>query len=151
MILLADIVWPSLLLGGRLFTWWIIGTGLVVEFIFVLWLTRSAPLRAVVMTVTMNAVSAGIGLIGIPLSGLLWELIACISILPLFHWGTFNPVTWFVSCVLAAMLNTVIETACLRFLFKVEWTRRLFWWLAFANFVTVGIALVSIMMSPPQT
>ena len=151
MSMLADVVWPSLLLGGRLFAWWIIVTGLLIEFAFVLWLTRSPPVRAALMTVAMNAASAGVGLIGVPLSGFLWELIATITILPLFHWGTFNPVTWFVSCVLAALLNTVIEVGCLRLVFKVAWSNRLFWWLALANAITVGMALVSIMLKPPQT
>ncbi len=151
MIIFADVVWPSLFLAGRLFTWWIIVAGLVVEFFFVFWLTRVNPLRAGLMTVVMNAVSTGIGIVGIPLSGILWELMATITILPLFHWGTFNPVTWFVSCVLATLLNTVIETGSLRLIFKVAWTKRLFWWLALANVITVGMAMVSIMMHPPRT
>ena len=151
MTMIANVVWPSLYLGGRLFTWWIIGTGLVIEFFFVLWLTKATLPRSGLMTLAMNAVSAGIGIIGIPLSGIVWELIASITIMPLFDWGTFNPVTWFVSCVLAALLNAAVETTSLRFLFKVTWTRRSFLWLALANFVTVGMAMVSIMMRPPQT
>lgn len=151
MTMIANVVWPSLYLGGRLFTWWIIGTGLVIEFFFVLWLTKATLPRAGLMTLAMNAVSAGIGIIGIPLSGIVWELIASITIMPLFDWGTFNPVTWFVSCVLAAFLNAAVETASLRFIFKVAWTRRSFLWLALANFITVGLAMASIMMRPPQT
>jgi len=150
MTVLANVVWPALYLGGRLFTWWIIGTGLVIELFFVLWLTKATPARAVLMTLAMNALSAVVGIFGIPLSGIVWELIASITIMPLFDWGTFNPVTWFVTCLLAALLNAVIETASLCLIFKVAWTRRLFWWLALANFVTVGIAMVSIMMKPPE-
>jgi len=150
MIILADVVWPSLFLGGRLFTWWIIVTGLVIEFFFILRLTRATPFRAGLMTVVMNAVSTGIGIVGIPLSGILWELIATVTILPAFHWGTFNPVTWLVSCLLAALLNTVIEMGSLRLIFRVAWTKRLFWWLALANMITVGMAMTSIMMQPPR-
>ena len=103
------------------------------------------------MTLTMNAVSTAVGLIGVPLSGVIWELIASATILPLFHWGTFNPVSWGVSCTLAALLNTAIEMTSLRLIFKVAWTRRLFWWLFLANVITVGMAMVSILMRPPQT
>ncbi len=148
--MLADVVWPSLFLGDSLLTWWIILAGLVVEFFFILWLTSGTPVRAALMAVTVNIVSAAIGIVGIPLSGLLWELLATITILPLFEWGTFNPVTWFVSCLLAAMLNTVVEVGSLRLIFKVRWTKRLFWWLALANMITVGMAMATIMMRPPK-
>ncbi len=150
MIVLANVVWPALYLGGRLFTWWIIAAGLAIEFFFVMWLTKATPTWAGLMTLAMNAVSAAVGIVGIPLAGIVWELIASITIMPLFDWGTFNPVTWFMTCVLAALLNALVETASLRFIFKVAWARRLFWWLALANFVTVGIAMVSIMMKPPK-
>ena len=103
------------------------------------------------MTVVMNIVSTTVGILGIPLSGLLWELIASITIQPIFNWGTFNPVTWLISCVLAASLNTVLEVATLRLLFKISWTKKLFWWLAVANFITVGMAIISIMIFPPKT
>jgi hypothetical protein len=150
MMILADLVWPSLVLGGRLYAWWIIAAGLLVEWVFVLRLTRATLFRSAIMTVVMNAISAGVGIFGIPLSGLLWELVASVTILPLFHWGTFNLVTWLISCVLAALLSTVVETASLRWIFKVPWTWRLFWWLALANAITVGMAMVSIMVSPPR-
>jgi hypothetical protein len=150
MTILADVVWPSLFLANRLMTWWIIGAGFLIEFFFVLWLTRAAPVRAGLMTVVMNVVSTAVGVLGIPLSGLLWELIATVTLLPLFNWGTFNPVTWIVSCLLATLLNALIEVASLRLIFKIPLTRRLFWWLALANFITVGMALASIMVSPPE-
>ena len=77
----------------------------------------------------MNGISAAIGIIGIPLSGMIWEFIAMVTIMPLFHWGTFNPVTWAASCVLAALLNTVVEVGSLRLIFKVRWTKRVSWWI----------------------
>ena len=123
----ADVVWPSMFLTGRLFAWWIIVAGLVIEWGFVLRLTQTTLLRAGIMTLVMNTVSAGVGILAIPVSGLLWEFVAMVTVQPLFHWGTFNPITWFVSCILAAFLNTIIETASLRLIFKVAWTKRLFW------------------------
>jgi len=149
--ILANVVWPSLFLTQRLSAWWIIGAGLVIEWAFVRRLTQTSILRSAIMTVVMNIVSTTVGILGIPLSGLLWELIASITIQPIFNWGTFNPVTWLISCVLAASLNTVLEVATLRLLFKISWTKKLFWWLAVANFITVGMAIISIMIIPPKT
>jgi hypothetical protein len=151
MVILADIVWPSLFLAMRIYSWWIIGAGLIIEYIFLIRLTRTTWLRAGLMTIVMNAISSCVGIFGIPLSGILWELIASITILPLFDWGTFNPISWIVSCTLAVLLNTVIETASLRLIFKMPWTIRLFLWLALANLITVGMAFVSIMLSMPHT
>jgi hypothetical protein len=150
MYFLADIVWPSLFLTERLYTWWIIITGLIIEFIFVLKLTHASVLKAILMTLVMNGISAAIGIIGIPFSGVLWELIATVTIMPLFHWGTFNPITWLVSCILAALLNTAIECISLRLIFKVNWTKILFWFLLVANFISVGMAMVSIMIKSPD-
>lgn len=145
--ILADVVWPSLYLVDRLFAWWIIGAGLLIEWAFVFRLTRSTLLRAGAMTVVMNVISTLVGIVGIPLSGIIWEFVAA----PLFNLGTFSPITWFVSCVLAALLSTVVETASLCLIFRVAWTRRLFWWLALANAITTGMALISIMLSPTST
>ena len=148
MCLLADVVWPSLYLSDRLFVWWIIGAGLIVEFYCIHRLTQASAQKSGLMTIAVNAISSAVGIIGIPVSGLVWELIAMFTIMPLFKWGTFNPITWLVSCGLAALLNALIETASLRLIFKVPWTKKVFWWLALANLVSVGMALVSIMVKP---
>ena len=147
--IIANVVWPSLYLSVRMQSAWIIGAGLVIEFFFILWLTKASIPRACLMTLAMNVVSTVVGIFGIPLSGLAWEFIATATVKPVFGWGTFNPVTWFASCVLAALLNAVIETGSLRLAFKTAWSKRLFWWLVVANLVTVGIAMVSIMQHPP--
>jgi hypothetical protein len=147
---LADVVWPSLFLAERMLSWWIIAAGLVIEFFFVRWLTGAVPGRAALMTLVMNAISTAAGVVAIPISGLAWELIASVSLLPLMNWGTFNPVTWLVSAVLAALVNAVIEVGSLRLIFKVPLSKRLFWWLAVANFITAGMALASLMIVPPK-
>lgn len=125
--IIGNVVWPSLYLSVRMQSAWIIGAGLVIEFFFVLWLTRANAWRACLMTVVMNTVSTIVGIVGIPLSGLAWEMVATITVMPMFGWGTFNPVTWFASCVLAALLNSLVEITSLRLIFKVAWSRRLFW------------------------
>ena len=129
---------------------WIIGAGLVIEFFFILWLTKASIPRACLMTLAMNVVSTIVGIFGIPLSGLAWEFVAAVTVMPIFGWGTFNPVTWFASCVLAALLNALVETGSLRLVFKTTWSKRIFWWLVVVNLVTVGISMASIMMQPPE-
>ncbi len=54
----ADVVWPALFLEQRLFSWWAIGLGLVVEFFFVRWLTTLSLRMCVVADLSMNAASA---------------------------------------------------------------------------------------------
>jgi hypothetical protein len=69
--IVADVVWPSLFLEGRLFAWWIVAAGLAIEFFFVLRLTRSSPPRAALMTLVMNGISSALGIFAIPISGIL--------------------------------------------------------------------------------
>jgi hypothetical protein len=102
------------------------------------------------MTVVMNACSAVVGVLGIPLSGITWELLASAAVHPIYGWGSFNPATWSASCLVATLLSSVVEIASLRVFFQVTWTKKLFWWLALANLITVGMALLSIVISPPE-
>jgi hypothetical protein len=73
--LLTDIVWPALLLEGRLLSTIPILTGLVVE-----WLALRfggfglSWKRAAIVDVAMNAVSTAVGVVLIPALGIAWEL-----------------------------------------------------------------------------
>ena len=58
----ANMVWPALYLETRLFTWWAISVGLVVEYLFVRHLFSLEPKRAVIADVSANAVSAIAGI-----------------------------------------------------------------------------------------
>ncbi|MBC1193058.1 MAG: hypothetical protein ACK47N_18760 [Microcystis sp.] len=149
MMILANVIWPSLYLVERINTWWIVGISLLIEFLCLIWLTQEKIWKVGLMTLVMNLVSTVVGIVGIPLSGIVWELIATITIHPLFHWGTFNPVTWIVSCILAALLNAVVEVMSLIWIFKFRWTAKIFWCLVIANGITVSIAYWTILLTPP--
>jgi hypothetical protein len=149
MMILANVIWPSLYLVERINTWWIVGISLLIEFLCLIWLTQEKIWKVGLMTLVMNLISTAVGIIGIPLSGIAWELIATITIHPLFHWGTFNPVTWIVSCILAALLNAAIEMMSLIWIFKIRWTAKTFGCLVFANGITVSIAYRTILLAPP--
>ena len=144
----ANLVWPSLYLVEQINTWWIVGISLLIESFCLLWLTQEKIWKVGLMTLVMNLLSTLIGMIGIPLSGIIWELIATITIHPIFGWGTFNPVTWIVSCILAALLNAAIEMMSLIWIFKISWAAKIFWGLVFANGITVSIAFRAVLVTP---
>src|SRR5580698_10231577 len=147
----ADLVWPALLLENRLLTWWAILVGLFVEYFFVRRITNLSFSRAVLADVSMNAVSALLGIILIPIAGLIWELFPGSVYMAVFHVGTFNPGTWVATALIAAILNTYIERFALRRLFKQPLLgRRAFWLLYLANAISVSLALASLFYWPPK-
>jgi hypothetical protein len=131
---LADMVWPALLWENRLLTWWAILVGLFVEYFFVRRITNLSFSRAALADVCMNAASALLGIIFIPIAGIIWEVFPGSVLYKVFHIGTFNPGTWLVTVLVAAILNTYIERFALRRLFKQPLVgRRAFWLLYLAN------------------
>ncbi|MBE7498134.1 MAG: hypothetical protein HS117_24610 [Verrucomicrobiaceae bacterium] len=150
MILLSNIVWPSMILTGRIVAVIPILAGLVVEFLYLRYGTTLRGVRCLWADLSMNLVSALLGLILIPLSGIGWELLASMTIYPLLNIGSFNPVTWTASVILAAIMNAVVEGFVLRSGFGLVLGRRGFWLLATVNLVTVSIAAVSVIIDPPK-
>lgn len=148
-LLIANVIWPSLYLVRHLNIWWVVISSLLLEFLCLRFLVSGPIWKIGVMTLVMNLGSALVGLIAIPGLGLAWELIASVSINPLFQWGTFNPLSWIVSGILAVLINAVIEMLILSWIFKIHWTRKFFAWLLVANGLTVGLAYGSILMNPP--
>ena len=149
-ILLANLVWPSLLLVGRVFAVVPILAGLIIEFFYLRYATSLRGMRCVWADLSMNFVSALLGILLIPLSGLGWELIASVTIYPLFNMGSFNPVTWIACVILGALGNAVVEGLVLKRGFGLSIGRRGFWLLAAVNLVTVAIAYLSIVIDPPK-
>ena len=147
--LIADVVWPALLLEGRILTWWAILTGLVVEYLCLLWITSLSPIRAITADLVMNAASTLIGIIAIPIAGLLWEIGPGLLVNLLFGTGTFNLVAWIATVGLAAGLNTYIERFVLRRYFKQTMGRNATWLLFGANAGSVSLAFGSLAINPP--
>lgn len=147
----ADVVWPALFLESRLFSWWAIGFGLVVELSFVRWLTLLDWRKSFMADLTMNTASALLGVVLIPLAGIVWEIFPGIVIYKIFDIGTFNPGTWTATFLFAVFINAGLELLVLRFIFKQKAGKRVFWWLSVANSLSVALAFVSILVHPPQT
>jgi len=147
---IADVVWPALYLETRLFSWWAIGVGLVAEYVFVRWLFQQSIQRSVVATVAANTVSSVVGVLLIPIAGILWEIFPGSIYMHLLKWGTFNPITWAATFVLACLINTGIEALVYRNSFKLPVRRQKLFWIFIANAVSVGLAFVTLFVVPVE-
>ena len=148
--ILADVVWPALFLEARVFSWWAIGIGLLIELFFVRYLTKLGWPKCVLADVTMNAASSLLGVFLIPAAGIGWEIFPGSLIQATFNVGTFNPATWAGTFILAVVINAVLESSILRFVFKQPGFKRLFWWLCVANALSVAVAFGSLWIYPPR-
>jgi hypothetical protein len=147
----ADMVWPALYLETRIFTWWTIGVGLLVEFFFVRRLFDLNVRKAAIATATANAVSAVLGVPLIPIAGIIWELFPGSLYMGPLNWGTFNPITWGATFLLACFVTSVIEALVYKHGFKYRVSRRTFGWLILANSISVGVAFASLFVFPVRS
>lgn len=150
-LIFADVVWPALFLEQRLFSWWAISLGLVVEFFFVRWLTALSLRKCIIADLSMNAASALLGLLLIPVAGIAWEFFPGLIIYKIFNIGTFNPGTWAATFVLAVLINGALESLVLKYAFKQKVGKRVFWWLCAANSLSVALAFASLLARPPRS
>ena len=146
----ADVVWPALYLEGRLFTWWAVSFGIVIETIFCIRLFKVSALKAFGVTIVANVVSAIVGLLLLPVIGLLWEFHPGLLLFKLKLSSTFGPPTWIATLIMAALLSTTIEYHLLVLMLKVQRQLRQFLWWFVANIITSGVAWVSLMIWAPR-
>jgi len=146
----ADVVWPALYLETRLFSWWAIGLGLLIEFFFIWKIFSLSPKRALLADLAANAVSALLGVILIPLAGIAWEVFPGSVLYDLFKMGTFDLITWGITFVFACLINALLESYVLKRFFRLPFTKRTFSWLVLANGCSVGIAFASLWWKPLQ-
>lgn len=139
-----------MVLEPRLLGVWSIPAGLAVEYGFLVWLMRLGPWRALLVDIAMNAASSACGLVLVPLAGIAWEFFPGILMYKVFHIGTFNPVTWAATFVLAVLVNSGIEGLVISRGFKTPLSRAQFLVLCTANAVSVGLAFVSFYFEPPS-
>jgi hypothetical protein len=140
----ADMVWPALYLETRIVTWWTIGLGLIVEYLFIRRLFGFDIKKAIIVDVLMNLTSTLLGILLIPLAGLAWEFFPGIVIYKVFNIGTFNPGTWAMTFLFAVAINTALESCVIRWGFKTKVSKRKFWGLFVANAISVGVAFASL-------
>lgn len=144
----ADVVWPALYLQARLLSVWPIIIGLIIEYLFLLYYFKLSIKRAILADLAMNAVSSGLGIIMIPIIGLGWEYFPGEIINDFFHFGTFNPITWTATCIIAVIINTLLEALVLLIVFKTKIKIKGFGMLFVANAISVAIAMASLHFFP---
>jgi hypothetical protein len=137
---IADVVWPALVLSGRIAAWWCIALGTLIEGAALWRFLRWPPFKAFFAAFLMNAVSAFCGSILLPVAGLRWEATADRTINAWFGWGTFNIASEAVTWLIAVLLSTLIETFVLWLIFLAPLTRRLIVVMLAANSVTTLLA-----------
>ncbi|MDD2706962.1 MAG: hypothetical protein PHV34_03050 [Verrucomicrobiae bacterium] len=141
---LADVVWPALILSVRLLAWWCIAASLVLEAMALWHFMGIRPVKAFAASVAMNTVSAFFGALLLPMAGIWWETLASFPCLAWLGHGTFHPISWIATCLIAIAISTLIETFVLWLVFLMPWTRRLAAVILLANGATVIPAVLAI-------
>ena len=133
----ANMVWPALYIAEGMRSIWVILGGLIIEIIFIKIFIKTAWLKTILISLAMNVTSTLVGVIIIPLFGFLGEimLIPLDGVLKLY---TFHTVHWVVSCIVAAICNVLLESLCIKLMFKYKLRQNL-WWILAANIITVFI------------
>lgn len=136
LIAFANVIWPSIYILSQVYCWYVIVAGLVVEFFAVKFFGKASWGRSAVITAVMNAVSALVGWVLIPVSGILTEFL----LFP-FEQATFHLSHWIVDYVFVALVNTCVEGLSIKLIFKYSF-KRVFWWLFAANAVSVILSVL---------
>jgi hypothetical protein len=147
--LLADMVWPALVLESRLLSVAPIAAGLAVEWLVLYFGGFGLSWKkATVVDVVMNAASSIIGIFFLPILGFIWEFFPGALVYKVLHTGTFNPITWIATFFLSVGGSTLIEAGVVRWAFKIPLGLKRFGMLSLANFVSTAIAFVSLWIHP---
>jgi hypothetical protein len=125
-------------------------TGLAVELLVLRFVFPMSWNKALLVDVRMNLASSLVGAIAIPLAGFAWEFFPGSILYKIFNMGTFNPVTWTATCVMAVFISTGIEVGIVRYPFGYRITYRRFWAIALANLLSTAVAYLSMLKHPPK-
>ena len=130
----ADIIWPSLYITSGMLSIKVIISGLIVELFFVKFFTKINWLKACFITLIANFITCLTGIILIPVSGILIELLT--PFVPTFHW-----LHWILSYLFVVLINTSIEGLIIKLFLKQNF-KNIFWWLFIANLLSVLICII---------
>ena len=144
----ADVVWPALYVEQKLLSVPVIILGLLVEALALRFCFAMNAKRALIASLAVNAISTVLGVLLIPLAGIVWEIFPGLILHKGFNMGTFNPITWSATFLFALGITTSIEVACLRRLFGVPAGWRTWLWWTLANATSVGSAFASLAIRP---
>lgn len=86
----------------------------------------------------------------IPLAGIVWEVFPGLVFYKVFNVGTFNPVTWAATYLLAVAINAGLEWTVIQKGFRLSIGKRGFWIIASANAISVAVAFGSLSVFPVE-
>jgi hypothetical protein len=144
----ADVIFPAVILTGRLLSWWIIGLSIVIEAAIVRFAFRLTFLNALFASLAANAASAVVGVFTLPYVGLFVEVALNNAGLTTEMGWAFSPADWAASFLLGLAISLVIELAVYRFGYRLKLGTREIALITVANLITVALALVSIAFIP---
>ena len=96
----------------------------------------------------MNLISALVGVLLIPIAGIVWEVFPGLVLYSQFSMGTFNPLTWVATFVLAVLITTFIEGLVVERLFRKTRTTKLYLMIGLGNALSVGVAFATLYIWP---
>ena len=146
--LLADVCWPALFLSNSLYSILIIVVGFGLEYLLLLGQMRLPANRAFKAVLIMNAVSTALGIFGVPIVGLVLEIIGIV--LEIGGGATFTPTKWVFTSILAALFNTIIELIVLRWFKDIKQCPKLWLAVLLGNCLSVGLAMWGLYRFPPE-
>lgn len=148
--ILTNVVWPALYIISRYYTWWAIGTGLVIECVALRLLTKNRAKKAVLAVLAANLITAIVGYFTIPWITLGWEFALEYTVYQLVDVGTFNPFGWFTSILLISAITAFPELLIIRKAFRIELRTNAwrYWWIA--NVLSVLLAFLTVLIWPVE-
>lgn len=132
----ANMIWSSLYIVQDYYSWYVIASGLLIEYFAAFKFLKTNWKKSALVVITMNAMSAIIGLLLIPLSGIIVEILT----LP-FGGGTFQLSHWILDYIAVVLCNVLIEGLSLKLIFKYSFVKNLPWLLG-ANGISVVICIL---------
>ncbi len=137
-VVMADVIWPSIYIVEGMESIIVIASGFVMEVLCVKFFAKQKWIKSILISAVMNAISTIVGIILIPMSGILVEFI----LLP-FDSGTFAISHWIFDYLMVVLCNVLIEGLVVNYIFNIKF-KKAFWWLFCANLLSVIICVFSL-------
>lgn len=137
---MANMIWPSIYIVDGYYSWYVILSGLIIETIAARFFLKLTWLNAFLTMFGVNLISALLGLVLIPVSGIVVE----VAMLP-FGSPTFSIVNWVLDFTAVFVVNSIVEGLALKWIYKYPFKKN-FRWLLAANAVSVLICFVSMLI-----
>ena len=139
----ADVVWPALYITKGMLSLKVIILGLITETIFVKYFAKVDWKKSAITSFLMNLITTVAGIVLIPLSGILSEIVFdfVFHAYDKFGIGTFHWSHWLISYLLVILINTLIEGLFIKHHLRLEF-KQTFWWLLAANGISVIMCFI---------